>query len=70
MAFLGGVFLRKLLQIMFVHCCKPARMEFGGRLSSLDFGAGVQACSAPLTSAPGLLQPEWKQLVLNTHISV
>lgn len=67
MPFFGGVFLRKLLQIMFVHCCKPARVEFGGRLSSLDFGAGVQAL---LTSAPGLLQPERKQLVLNTHIRV
>lgn len=58
------------MRTMFAHCCKQARVEFGDRLSSLDFGAGVAACSARVHGSPPLedfLQAEWKQLVLNTH---
>lgn len=69
---LRGLFLRKLLQTVFVHCCNRARVKHGDRLASQDFGICVRCAllTCAITSALGLLQPEWKQIALNVYQSV
>lgn len=66
--FLGGgkLFLRKLLQIMFVHCCNWAQVKSRGRLASWDFGICIKS-TAPAWVSTSVLQPEWEQIALNTY---
>lgn len=61
----GWLFLRKLLQMVFAHCCNWARVKFGDRLASWDFGICVKPVPLAyvITSVLGLLKTNCTQLV-------